>query len=68
MVFVRPVGKVSQLSLITVRFKMCCLDNQGEIQLPLELFMVSLLVQDLRQALHTLEFCIGSSKKSQYYE
>lgn len=28
--------------------------------------MASLLVQDLRQALHTLEFCIGYSRKSQY--
>lgn len=66
MVFVTPVGKVWQLSLITVGFKMCCLDNQGEIQFPLELFMGSLLVQDLRQALHTLAFCIGSSKEPQY--
>lgn len=45
---------------------MCCLDNQGEIQFPLELFMGSLLVQDLRQALYTLEFCIGSPTESQY--
>lgn len=47
MVFVRPVDKISQLSLIAVGFKMCCLGNQREIQFPLELFMASLLVQDL---------------------
>lgn len=66
MFFATPGVKVWQFSLITVVFKRCCLDNQGEIQLLLDLFMDSLLVQGLREASHTLDFCIGSSKESPY--